>query len=50
MKIYELYGLYGWDEHTAFARTTLKGDHGENHFTATIGVSLIALCCVVQAL
>ena len=32
MKIYNIYGLCGWDEHTTLARRTLKADyHRVNH-------------------
>lgn len=32
MKIYNIYGLCGWDGHTTLARKTLKADdHREKH-------------------
>lgn len=40
MMIYEICGLYGWDEHAALAQTFLEADYLDNHFAVAIGIAL----------
>lgn len=40
MKIYDVYGLYGWNEHAALAQIFLEADYLDNHFTVAIGIAL----------